>query len=340
MKKLKYFLFLLLIAIIGTSIYIAVQPNDYEFSRSRTIQAPASLLFNKVNDFKNWLQFSPWLEQEPNANLTYGETTSGKGASYSWEGAILGEGSMETLATEGNTFISQRIYFIKPFSSESDIYWNFEPSENGTKVIWGMEGEQDFMTKMYTAFAGSIEKNTAPDFERGLFKLDSVAKADMQKYSITVNGVTQHGGGYYLYNTASCKLDDVESKIQEMLPKVTDFATANNITMAGAPFVNYIKWDEANNAAIISCCIPTTEKVITTDSGILTGQLLPFKAVKTTLKGNYTNLDEAWDTARNYIPQNGLEFAENGPVLEVYPTDPKNYPNPADWVTEIYIAVN
>lgn len=320
-------------------MYIAVQPNDFEFNRSRTIQAPVSVLFKKVNDFKNWPQFSPWLEQEPNANLTYGETTSGMGANYSWEGAVLGEGSMETLTVNDNSSISQHISFVKPYKSESDIYWKFEPSEEGTKVTWGMKGEQDFMTKMYTVFAGSIEKNTAPDFDRGLFKLDSVVTADMRKYSITVNGITQHGGGYYLYNTTSCKLDDVENNIQEMLPKVTDFLNKNNIKPAGAQFVEYIKWDEANNAAIISCCVPTTEKIVTTDNNILTGQLLPFKAVKTTLKGNYSNLKEAWDKAKRYIPENGLEFAENGPLLEVYTTDPVNHPNPADWVTEIYIAV-
>ena len=65
----------------------------------------------------------------------------------------------------------------------------------------------------------------------------------------------------------------------------------------------------------------------------------PFKAVKTVLTGNYDNLKEAWDKAMAYIPANGLEFTENGPYLEVYPTDPSQEPNPANWVTEIYIGV-
>ena len=186
MKAFKYILFLLLIGLIGTAIYIAVQPNEFAFSRSKVINAPASIIYNKVNDFKNWPDFSPWIEQEPNATLTYGETTSGVDGNYAWNGEILGEGSMNTLAVDANKSINQHISFIKPFESESDIDWSFESTNEGTKVTWSMNGKQDFMTKMYTTFAGSIEETTGPDFERGLFKLDSIVTADMNKFSISI----------------------------------------------------------------------------------------------------------------------------------------------------------
>ncbi|WP_194768495.1 SRPBCC family protein [Tamlana sp. I1] len=339
MKAFKYILFLLLIIFIGTAIYIAVQPNEFSFNRSRIIKAPASLLYNKVNDYKSWPSFSPWIEHEPDADLTYEEKTSGVDAGYSWNGKILGEGKMKTIAVEKDKSIKQNIEFIKPFKSKSNINWTFEDTDEGTKVTWAMHGKQDFMTKMYTTFAGSIEKNTAPDFDRGLFKLDSIVNADMKIYNITVNGITEHGGGYYIYNTTSCKISDLQNKMETMLPRVIQYAKTNNIKMAGTPFVYYHKWDIDNNAVIFSCCIPTIEKTISAENDILTGQLEPFKAVKTTLKGNYKNLEEAWETAMTYIPSNNLEFSGNGPMLETYITTPTDSENPADWITEIYIAV-
>ena len=123
MKVLKYILLLLLMLFIGLSIYIAVQPGTYKFNRTKVINAPVSLLYEKVNDFKNWPSFSPWIEQEPNATITYGEITSDEGASYSWNGEILGEGTMTTTASETNKSIAQNISFIKPFEAESDIHW-------------------------------------------------------------------------------------------------------------------------------------------------------------------------------------------------------------------------
>lgn len=339
MKILKYVLLLLLILFIGLSIYIAVQPNSYNFSRSRTIEAPITMLYNKVDDYKEWPSFSPWMEQDANAALTYSDKTAGKGARYSWNGKDLGEGSMTTLETEPHTLITQKIEFIKPFESESNINWFFEPTKDGTKVTWQMEGKQDFMTKLYTTFMGSIETNTAPDFERGLFKLDSVTRAEMKVFSINVEGTTEHSGGYYLYNTTSCKLDEVEQNINEMLPKVEAYAITNNITKAGAPFIIYHRWDEENNAAIFSSCIPTNSRIYSEDSDILTGQLEMFKAVKTTLNGDRSNIDEAWDQTMSFIATNNLEMVEGGAMLETFVMGPSREPNPAQWITEIYIAI-
>ena len=91
---------------------------------------------------------------------------------------------------------------------------------------------------------------------------------------------------------------------------------------------------------MFSCCVPTTNQVITIESDILTGQLQPFKALKTTLTGNYSHLQEARERSIEYVSINGLTLAEQGPMLEVYVTEAKKTPNPAHWITEIYLALD
>ena len=53
MKAFKFIVFLLLILIIGACTYVAVQPNNYEVVRTRTIDAPAVVIYDNVIDFKN-----------------------------------------------------------------------------------------------------------------------------------------------------------------------------------------------------------------------------------------------------------------------------------------------
>ena len=340
MKAIKYILLLLLLIIIAGAIYLATLDGTYNVQRSKVIKAPVELVYNEVNDYKTWASWSPWLGKDPSTELTYGDNTSGKGASYAWNSndEDVGVGSMETLETKPNESINQKIIFTKPWESESDIYWTFKPAEGGaTEVTWGMKGEMPFMARY---MASKMDEMVGPDYETGLIKLDSVLQVKMKKYSVKTGEIITHGGGYYLYNTSSCKIEDLPAKMQEMMPKVGIYAQKNKIQMAGAPFTLYHKYDEENNAVIFSCAVPVSERVITASgSGIQTGMLKPFKALKTTLKGNYTNSKEAWESAYAYLAEKGLEQVAGSSAMEVYITDPMSKPNPADWVTEIYIPI-
>ena len=338
MKALKYILFLILILIIGLSIYIAVQPNSFEVTRTKTMQAPAAVVYDEVIDFKNWETWSSWAESDPDMVITLSDQTKGLNGSYSWEDKD-GIGTMKTTDATPNSSIQQEMQFAD--FPKSDVSWNLKPNDDGsTDVTWTISGKElPFGFKAFAFLSGGMEKQIGPHYERSLEKLDSIIAADMKIFDVKVDGVTTHSGGFYLYNTTSCKMDDFKTKMQEMLPKVGAYAIANNISMAGKPFVSYHKWDVPNNAVMFSCCVPITSQITTTESDILTGQLPPFKAVKTTLKGNYENLKAAWDATMAYIPENNFEFAEAGPMLEVYLTDPTSTPNPKNWVTEIYIAI-
>lgn len=340
MKALKYIFLFLLLVIIAFSIYVATLDNHYDVHRTKTINAPKEVVFNTVNDYKTWPEWSPWLQMEPDAKITYGDKSAGEGATYAWEGDKVGAGNMKTVAVN-NDSIAQEIHFIKPFESSSNVYWKFDKNEDGTAVTWGMKGDMDFMTKAFMAFSGSMDSRIGPDYEKGLENLDSLVHANMEKYSINVNGIAQHGGGYYLYTTTSCKIEEIPTKTAEMMPKVGSYARQNNITTAGPPFTLYHKYDTENNAVIMSTAVPITERVITDkDSGIITGMLPPFTAVKTTLTGNYKNLPEAWKKAQEYIQKTeGIQPDENLPSIEVYLNDPMNTPNPAHLRTEIYIPV-
>lgn len=339
MKTFKYIFFLLLIAGIGISIYIAVQPNSYTITERKTIAAPSQVIYNNLIDFKNWETWSPWLEQKPDTKLIVSDSTSGIGGTYSWQDNN-GKSVMKTLEAIPYQSINQEIR--SESKTPSKIQWELkQETAKKTTVTWTISADNlSFYEKGYALLNGGHEKMIRPDIEQGLKKLDSTVIAAMQVYSIHVDGIAKHGGGFYIYKTTSCKINNLQSSIAKVLPQVKAYALKNNIATAGAPFINYIKWDDANNAVIFSACVPTTTQITTTEADILTGQIEPFKAVKTTLKGNYSNLKEAWDTTFNYIEQYSLQTTESGPMLEVYMTEATNKPNPANWITELYMAIN
>src|SRR5690606_24034593 len=337
MKFFKYLLFLVLIIIIALSVYIAVQPGSYDITRTRVIAAPKALIYDQVIDYTTWPQWTTWAEKDPNAKIEFGEQSKGVGGSYSWVDKD-GRGNMKTLEATPHVLIEQALQFED--YDPATVYWKFETVDSGTQVTWGMKAEKmPFIFKGYATLYGGMDKMIGPDFESGLVRLDSLTVASMEKYNITVNGITEYGGGFYVYTSASTKIKDLSTKIEELMPKVGRYVAENNISTAGMPFTLYHSWDERNGTTLFSCAVPTTARVITESNDILSGQLEPFKALKVTLTGDYSNLEEAWEKAYLYIEENKLERAENAPMLEYYTTDPGDEPNPANWITELYIAL-
>lgn len=337
MKYFKYLLFLLLILVIGFSIYIAVQPNSFNVTRTKTINAPAAVIFNNVIDFKNWEAWSPWAEADPDMTITLHEKTKGVGGSYSWENKD-GEGSMKTLAVYPNDSISQEMQFSN--FPTSNVYWKFEKTENGTNVTWGMKSDKmPFLLKFFAAIGGGMDNMIGPDYERGLEKLDSIVINNMKAFNIKINGITEYGGGFYLYKTTNATNANISKVMEQQYGSIGMFMRQNNIAFAGMPFTIYHDMNMENGTVIMSNAIPVKEKVIITgDSDILCDYQPKMKVLKATLKGNYTNLGKAWKTTMQYLAENNIEQSEHKP-FEIYTTDPEQFPNPADWITEIYIPI-
>lgn len=336
MKVLKYIFILLLILVIGVSIYIATLDGNYNVKQTRTIKAPIEVVFNEVNDFKNWKNWGPWYEIDSTIVASFPEVTSGVGASYTWTGAE-GNGSMKTISLVLNKEIIQQIDFGTGTTPE--VYWNFNKVNDSTEITWGMRGKSNFTEKAYWITQGGIEKNMKPMYERGLQLLEQHILKELEKYTIDIKGVVDYGGGYYLYQTTSCKRENIERKMNEMFLVILKYLDENAINSAGKPFTINHKWDEENNTVMFSACVPVKERIITIGD-ILTGLLKPQKTFKTILTGDYKYSYEAWEAAYNTLNEQGFTELEDGEPIQVYSVNPHDTSNPSKWISEIYIPIN
>lgn len=346
MKILKYLLFIILILIIGGAIYFGTKDGSFDVSESKIMNAPAGLVYDNVKDYKNWQNWGPWIQLDPNIKISYAEKTEGEGASYSWSSDHMevGNGSMETTKVIPLKEIDQKIVFNTPIGdSQSDVYWRFDSTETPgqTKVIWGMKGEQSFMEKVFMAFQKEdMETGISTMFQKGLTNLEGVVLEEMKKYSIHVDGITPYGGGFYMYATTASKLNEIGDKMGAMMGMVAGYMQENKIQSSGMPFTIYNEIDELNGTVIFSACLPVKERIITPQgSPVFCGFMNPVTTLKTTLKGNYDHLSEAYTKANEYIASNKLATHPKQKMFEVYSTDPGLVPNPADWITEIYLPI-
>jgi len=179
MKALKIILYsigglALLYVILGL-----VGPKNYRVERSMVVNGSSDLVWNEIANFRNWPKWSPWEEKDPTVKNTYEGTDGTVGSIMKWEGDKdkTGTGQMVFSAMEPNKKIDYDLSFIVPFESASKGYFAFEPAENNTtKITWVDEGDFSFGVRPMMLFM-NMDKMMGPDFERGLFKIDSLVKA-------------------------------------------------------------------------------------------------------------------------------------------------------------------
>jgi uncharacterized protein YndB with AHSA1/START domain len=343
MKFFKYLFFLLLILFIGVALYFGTQDGDFSVTETRVIHAPVEVVFEHVNDFKNWEKWGSWMEDET-LIINYPQKTSGEGATYSWVSKRDGEGAMQTISVVPNKEINQKIVFRGTLTDEGNpVTWTFEPDASGltTQVTWSVEGRLGLFEKMYFATQEQkLEKSLQLMYAESLKNLDSVILAEMSEYSIQVHGIANHGGGFYLYNTTASKQNEIGTKTAPMVEQIENFMFDNNLQSQGDPFVIYNQWDEMNKTTIFSVAIHTPDMVILPDgSPVISGHMPPITAIKTTLHGNYTYLTKAWEETEKYIQENGFVKSKKLHPFEVYVTRFPDEKNPSKWVTNVYIPI-
>ena len=118
MKLVKIFGLLVLSVII---ILLIALPTEINVNKEIVIKQDISIVFEHINNLKNWEQWSPWQKLDPNVVNSYSGAESGVGAvnSYSSENSDVGIGKMKILQSIENSKVELGI-FMEGMSDENN----------------------------------------------------------------------------------------------------------------------------------------------------------------------------------------------------------------------------
>ena len=166
----------LAVAIAAVLIFAATKPNHFSVRREITVKAPAEKIFPLIDDFHQWVAWSPYEHRDPTLKRTYSGTESGKGAVYGWEGNnSVGSGRMEILESAAPSKIVIKLDFFTPFEGHNTAEFTLLPQGDATHVTWLMHGPAPFMSKLMQVFM-NMDKMIGKDFEVGLVNLKNLTE--------------------------------------------------------------------------------------------------------------------------------------------------------------------
>lgn len=336
MKILKYIFLLLILSFISFSVFIATQKGTFKVEKSKVINTSRLSAFSYVNNFQNWEDFMVFIEGEKQIQSRFSNKSVSQNAQYSWVGTE-NSGWVKTNSFQENIRIDQK---MNVEGSEFKITWVFKDTVGGTKVTLKSEGEMNFSYKIYNALNGGAGKIIGNLFEKSLLNLDKNLDFEINTYKINIKGLVQKTSTPYLKQTFTSKIDLVLKNSKIVFSKLIAFCDQNQIERNGKPFIIYHTYDTKNGLAKISLCIPIKQAIMTSDgSDILADKLESFKAIKTTLYGDYSHTKEALEKSNAYINQKVITKDSDFSHLEVFSISKSESKYPSKWKTEIYFPV-
>jgi len=325
----------ILFAIAGLIVVLVligfVFPAKLIISKSYTINAPATAVFEEINDLERWQNWQYWNTLDPEMKIIYGEKKVGTGASYSWEGPNLGTGTLaisesipdKSIAIDmdfgGNP--AKGFYSLVPTGESTQLDLNFS-NDAGMNPIghW-----------INVFIKGEIEKS----FDYAGEKIKSIAEAKPTfTYAITEEIIPSISYVGLLHTMSPQDPAAISAQMAKMYGELEIILMKAKVTSTGYPFALYPVYTEESMDMICampvaaSAKLPARYKVETTTSS---------RAIKGVHKGDFNNLMALHMELDKYLQYKGL--AMNGAPMEVYVTDPMLEKDTAKWITEVYYPV-
>ena len=167
---------IIVLLVAGLLGYAATKPDTFRVQRSASMKAPPEKIFPLINDFHNWVSWSPWEKLDLEMKKTHSGAASGKGAIYEWEGnKKVGQGRMEITEDSPPSKVAIKLDFIKPFQANNKAEFALDRQGDSTNVTWTMDGSQPFMFKVMGVFM-NLDNMIGKDFEAGLASIKGLAE--------------------------------------------------------------------------------------------------------------------------------------------------------------------
>lgn len=157
-----------------------VLPDEQHVERSVLIEAEPETVYDLVDSFDRFNEFSPWYARDPGMKQTLEGPPEGVGHRMLWESDEddVGNGSQEIVAVSPPNRVETELDF--GFGELPHATFLIEPQDSGSRVTWALDST--FHNDLVGRYFGlKLDDWVGPDYERGLERLKVVAEADQQK---------------------------------------------------------------------------------------------------------------------------------------------------------------
>lgn len=305
--------------------------------RQIQILAPPATVFALVNDFHQINKWSPWLDTDPNALYTISGPKRGVGATLTWDGHTVGQGSQVIIESESFYRIVSKLDLGSP--GQSTGTFEFLQTEKGTHVTWTFES--NFGLNLVGRYFGlMLDGIVGPDYEKGLQNLKTMAEhlpqADFSDVEIEHQTVEAMDIAY-LPTRSEPKAAAISEALGDAYFELLNFMDRHKLQEAGAPMSISGSFD--GSVLLFDAAIPIRGPIKDLEknsNGVRIGRSYEGPVIRVKHVGAYRSLGSTHDKIAAYLAALGIQ--RNGNPWESYVSDPTRVPA-EELLTYVYYPI-
>lgn len=325
LKILYFFLFLIVIFLLA-GLFL---PKNAKMNSSIDIKASPEIVFDQVENLRNWDNWAPWHISDSSIVFNYGDVVSGIGASYEWTSANSGNGKVTIVESKPTNKLVSNMDFGKLGIAKSG--WTFNKGAAGTMVTWDFNKDQ--LTYFERYFMLLFKNNMIKTLETGLKKLKETSEElRLDRISevkeVTISPIRA------IAITDSSTTQEMGEKMENLYGKLKSYLERRKIEPVDKPFALYKNW-ENEGLKTVAYGLPIAERTWSWQEYQYI-EIDSCQAIMISHWGKYGS-DKPFKALTQYINDNNLIIA--GSPWEIYINDPKDEADTSKWHTNIYFPV-
>ena len=207
--------------------------------RSIIIERPSSHVFDALNSFKRFNEWSPWAKKDQQASYTFAGPEIGQGSSMTWQGSQLaGSGRWEILESTPTSLV--KMIQVVENGRTATIKFDVASSDLGVKVKWSYDTELG-NNPIERVKGQYLDSSVGADFQYGLMRLKAMLESsayarDYSDIAITQENLVAQPGlklASLVEVYSAAEQTDLTAGVVESLKTVQAVAESNNLIVTG-----------------------------------------------------------------------------------------------------------
>ena len=307
MKFFKWLLIIVVVIVGIIAIYGATQPAQMTVEESIEINAPTSMVFDEIENFESWGQWSAWDKMDTAMQQAYEGEPGTVGHKNSWqrENMAVGTGSQEIVGIRDNEYIKVKMFF-NGSTNENLASFTLTENDGKTTVVWDMLGAE---TPFYARIMNTIFKPMiVQSYKTSLADLKWVVESRHVEIPNPLNlEIVDVESQPIISILDSCSVNEMTTKMKELYTELGVYMGMNGIE-SGPNSLSYY-YTYSPDKVVFEPAF-TVSEIIESEGRIQSRNTTSGKALKAVYVGDYENLTEVHMGIEAYSKAKGIELAD------------------------------